>query len=343
MYFARIALAFTVICVSSRLSLGQSAMLTPLFQEEKPLAIKMKVSLKKIRKETNDTTFISSTLYYKDKEKVSWDSIPIRIRARGNFRRANCYFVPMRIKIKKGDAKGTIFEGNKSLKLVLPCNTAKTANGLIMREYLCYQLYEPATPYIFNTRLLNITLEELDKKKTTHELMGFFIEDDNVVADRFHGQEIDSTNLHPLALHDTTSVRHDLFEFWISNTDWSSTFYHNVKIIKNARGSYIPIPYDFDMSGFVNAPYAKGTPELGTTDSQTRVYRGFCRNEPLVQYVRQQYVTLEPKMNDIIAQYQSYFDEREFTLMKRFSDEFFTILKSDDKFKHEILQKCRTK
>lgn len=342
MYTIRATL-FSLLCMSSVACLAQSAALTTLFQEEKPLAIKLKVSLKKIRKDTNDTTFIASTLFYRDNEKVNWDSIPIRIRARGNFRRENCYFVPMRIKIKKGDSKGTVFEGNKSLKLVLPCNTAKTANGLIVKEYMCYQLYEPATPYIFNTRFLNITLEDIDKKKTTHQLLGFFIEDDDIVADRFHGKEIDSTKLHPLALHDTSSVRHDLFEYWISNTDWSSTYYHNVKIILNAAGSYIPIPYDFDMSGFVNAPYAKGTPELGTTDSQTRVYRGFCRSEPLVQHVRQEYIALEPKMNEIIASYKSYFDEREFTSMKRYSDEFFTILKSDEKFKQNILQKCRTK
>ena len=342
MYSIR-AVLFSMVSVSSIACLAQSPELTPLFKEEKPLNIKLTVSLKKIRKETNDTTFIASTLYFKDGEKVNWDSIPIRIRARGQFRRENCYFVPMRVKIKKGDAKGTVFEGNKSLKLVLPCNTAKTANSLIVKEYICYQLYEPLTPYTFNTRFLNITLEELDKKKTTHQLMGFFIEDDDIVADRFHGKEIDSTNLHPLALHDTTSVRHDLFEYWISNTDWSSTFYHNVKIIQNARGSSVPIPYDFDMAGFVNAPYAKGTPALGTTDSQTRVYRGFCRNEALVQHVRKEYIALEPKMNEIIAQYQSQLDEKDFASTKRFSDEFFTILKSDQKFKQNILDKCRTK
>lgn len=342
MYYARV-LVFSLASMLPVVCTAQSSDLTPLFREEKPLAIKLKVSLKKIRKETNDTTFIASTLYYRENEKVNWDSIPIRIRARGNFRRENCYFVPMRIKIKKTDSKGTLFEGNKSLKLVLPCNTARNANGLIVKEYMCYQLYEPTTPYNFNTRFLNIAFEDVDKKKTTHQLMGFFIEDDDIVADRFHAKEIDNTNLHPLALHDTTSVRHDLFEYWISNTDWSSTFYHNVKIIQMPSGPYIPLPYDFDMSGFVNAPYSKGTPALGTTDSRTRVYRGFCRSEPLVQNVRQEYIKLEPKMNEIIAQYQSYFDEKEFTSIKSYSDEFFTILKSDEKFKQNILQKCRTK
>ncbi|HEX6890613.1 MAG TPA: hypothetical protein VF141_07970 [Chryseolinea sp.] len=340
MYSARVFMAL-LICQITIASFGQSQDLTPLFQEEKPLTIRLKVSLKSIRKDTDDSTFIASTLYYKDGEKTSWDSIPMKIRARGNFRRENCYFVPMRIKLKKGDSKETVFAGNKSLKLVLPCNSVKTADALIMKEYMCYQVYEPVTPYIFNTRLLNITLEDIDKKKT-HQMLGFFIEDDDIVADRFHGKVIDSTRVHPLGLHDTTTVRHDLFEYWISNTDWSSVYYHNMKLIKTQK-SYIPIPYDFDMSGFVNAPYAKGSAELGTTDSRTRVYRGFCRPEPLVQYVRREYIALEPKMNDIMGQYQSYFDPKEFTSIKKYSDEFFAILKSDQKFKENILQKCRTK
>jgi hypothetical protein len=341
MYSARVFTALLLTCQLPIAGFGQSPSLTPLFQEEKPLTIRLKVSLKSIRKDTDDSTYIASTLYYKDGEKTSWDSISMRIRARGNFRRENCYFVPMRIKMKKGDSKGTVFAGNKSLKLVLPCNTAKTADALIMKEYMCYQVYEPVTPYIFNTRLLKITLEDVDKKKT-HEMLGFFIEDDDIVADRFHAKAIDSTKVHPLTLHDTTTVRHDLFEYWISNTDWSSVYYHNMKLIKTEK-SYIPIPYDFDMSGFVNAPYAKGSAELGTTDSRTRVYRGFCRPEPLVQHVRKEYIALEPKMNDIIGQYQSYFDPKEFTSIKKYSDEFFTILKSDQKFKENILQRCRTK
>jgi hypothetical protein len=331
-----------MVCQLTISGFAQAPDLTPMFKEEKPLAIRLKVSLKKIRKETDDTTFIASTLYYKESAQSSWDSIPMKVRARGNFRRDNCYFVPMRIKIKKGDSKGTVFAGNKSLKLVLPCTTSKTGNSLIMKEYMCYQLYEPVTPYFFNTRLLNITLDDIDKKKT-HDLLGFFIEDDDIVADRFHAKAIDSTKVHPLGLHDTTAVRHDLFEYWISNTDWSSVYYHNIKLIRNENGIHIPIPYDFDMSGFVNAPYAKGSAELGTTDSRTRVYRGFCRAEPLVQHVRSEYLALEPKMNEIIGQYQSSFDPKEFTSIKRYSDEFFTILKGDQLFKENILQKCRTK
>ena len=39
---------------------------------------------------------------------------------------------------------------------------------------------------------------------------------------------------------------------------------------------YTPLPYDFDFSGLVNAPYAKPRPELGIRTVKSRVYRGYC-------------------------------------------------------------------
>ncbi|MDH4057732.1 MAG: hypothetical protein OEU76_03160, partial [Cyclobacteriaceae bacterium] len=116
--------------------------LTPLFQKEDPIDMRLAFSIKEVKKETNDTIYTPAVLHYKN-ESGTWDSIAVEIRARGNFRRANCSFPPIRVKMKKKDTEGTIFEGNKSLKLVLPCTTASSGNDLIIREYLCYLFIEP--------------------------------------------------------------------------------------------------------------------------------------------------------------------------------------------------------
>src|SRR5262245_36528350 len=97
--------------------LAQKSELTALFKDGTPLETKLKVSIKDIKKKTNDSTYIPAVLSYKNAS-GSWDSIKISVRARGIFRRENCYFPPIRVKINKADAKGTLFEGNKSLKLV---------------------------------------------------------------------------------------------------------------------------------------------------------------------------------------------------------------------------------
>ena len=170
---------------------AQDNSVTKLFQEEKPLDIMLSFSIKEINKSTNDTVYFPSTLKYKNVE-GTWDSLPIGIRARGNFRRKNCGLPPLRIKIKKKDSQNTSFDGNRSLKLVLPCQTSAGYGTLIYKEYLCYQLYEPITPYTFNTRLVNVTLNnQTGKSVKTNAVVGFFIEDDDLVAKRHNGKIIE--------------------------------------------------------------------------------------------------------------------------------------------------------
>ncbi len=91
-----------------------------LFQDKNPLSIQLQFSKKYIKKNTNDSTYILSTLFIQNEEST-WDSLKIKLRARGNHRRKNCYYVPLKLKLKKKVSKGTIFEGNTKLKLVLPC------------------------------------------------------------------------------------------------------------------------------------------------------------------------------------------------------------------------------
>ena len=315
--------------------------MTRLFNEHEPLALRMNLSFKDIKKNTNDSTFIPSVLYYQVGEK--WDSIKISVRSRGFFRKANCFFTPLHIKIKKEHAKGTLFEGNKSLKLVLPCETSKNNNSLLMKEYICYKMYEHITPYVFNTRLVNIDLSEGTGGKTKkYQITAFFIEDDDLVAKRHHAKVVEDEKIHPLALQDTSAARYYLFQYLIANTDWSTTLSHNTKTIKIEPRKLIPLAYDFDMAGFVDAPYATTTEELNLTSVRERLYRGFCpRNETAVRYVRQQFIDSEPQLRKEITNYENSFDPKEVIKMNKFLDEFFKILKNDSEFQTKIINGCR--
>jgi len=322
--------------------LAQRNDLTPLFQDEKPLDIQIAYSFKEISRNTIDSVYFPSTLKYKNGAR--WDSLEVEVRGRGNFRRKNCDFTPLRVKLKKSNVKGTLFQGNRALKLVLQCQAAKHFGDLILKEYLCYQLYECVTPYTFNTRLLDITIEDIGGKKSkTYQVKGFFIEDDNLVAKRFHANVFDSVALHPLQLQDTNSIRHDFFEYMIANTDWSTTYQHNAKVIKAGSKKFIPVAYDFDMSGFVNAPYATVSPDLEITSVQERLYRGFCRNVNVMQFVRQEFIGEKPAILATLDRHQSYFEPKEFTAMKKYILKFYDVLEEDKKFQDNILRSCRTK
>ena len=337
-------LLLLILSLGSSLSgLAQKDNLTPLFQTQEPLALRLNFSIKEVKKIKNDTIYTASMLHYKN-ENGQWDSLKIGLRARGNFRRANCSFPPLRLKIKKSDSEKTPFSGNKSLKLVVPCQSGKTYSDLIVKEFICYKLYEVISSYHFSTRLTELSLVDgKGKQAKNYSLTAFLIEDDDLVAKRHKAKMMDELKIHPLRLQDTVSTKHDFFEYMISNSDWSSVEQHNMKVMQLKSEAYIPLPYDFDMSGVVSAPYSTVSELLETTSVKERVYRGFCRSPELFEYTRKEYLQLEPSIKNVVNGFEGQLNAKEITGLNKYLDEFFTILKNEKSFKDNIVQKCRTK
>lgn len=332
---------FIALCCWASPLFAQLPGASPLFKETAPLSIGLKISFSEAKDTKSDSSFIATELSFKNKDGAH-DSVRVKIKARGHYRLQHCYFPPLKVKIQKSDAKGTVFQGNRNLKLVLPCQRSKHNNTPLLREFLCYKIYEQVAPYYFNTRLVEVDLVEIKKsKRVDHHLKGILIEDADDVAKRYNAKVIENKNIHPRNYNDTTALRFELFEFLIANTDWSMIYEHNSNtFFKN--GSYIPVPYDFDMSGLVNAPYAVVDVNLSITQATDRLYRGFCRAEPIVNFVRKDIIEKEKAIFGVVDQYASLFSEMDVAETRNFLKDFFEILKDDAKFKEVILSKCRT-
>ena len=312
-----------------------------LFKNQSPLKIKLSYSNNVIRLETDDTTLVKTTMSFWNEDK--WNDLEVSLRARGNFRRSKCYFPPIKMKIKKSKAEGTLFEGNKNLKLVVPCLLQKEKNDNIVQEFIAYKLYEKISPYHFQTRMVEIEFVEIKKKKTiVHQLKGFLIEDDKRVADRFEGKSFERY-IHPKAMDDITSIQNTIFQFMIGNTDFSVAYQHNGKLLYANKKIY-PLPYDFDLCGLVDASYAIVNRNLGISSVKDRKYRGFKRDESLVQEVRDQLLSKKSQFFQIIDDQQPRFElASEYESTKTFLSSFFEILEDDKEFDKKVIQKMRTK
>jgi len=320
---------------------GQSKeQVTKLFQETTPLEIQLSYSNKELRKDTNDSTYIDLELKYK--EAGEWKLLPVSLRARGNFRRAKCYFPPVKMKIKKSAAKGTLFEGNKKLKLVLPCMLESNNNDNIEQEFLAYQLYEKISPYHFKTRKVEISLTELKgKKQKEHQLVGFLIEDDKLIAERYNGKVFERY-LHPLTMDADSSVKNAFFQFLIGNTDFSVAYQHNGKLLY-VENKIIPLPYDFDMAGLVDASYATVDPSLGISSVTERVYRGFKRELGVFESVRQHFIKIKPELFSIVEASKANFDSfSEFDATINYISSFYNIIEDNKAFKVKVIDRART-
>ncbi len=319
---------------------------TELFKNQEQLQLKLKFSAKNLRDNTNDSTYIASMLWYKDANTV-WDSMDIKLRARGNFRRDNCYYVPLRIKLKKSVAKGTLFQGNKKLKLVLPCLEGRNGNDYVLKEYLAYKLYEDISPYHFKTRLVELEFHEVKGQRIKkQQIQGFLIEDIDNVGERVNGKQI-KRPIHPLQHDATFAVENAFFEYLIGNTDYSTRVQHNQRLLF-IDDKIIAVPYDFDMAGLVNTHYStvSNIQNISTQiESVTqRAYKGYERDEAIFQEVRQTYLSHKTQIFATIDSLQMYFrDPNQFRIAKEFIEDFFEILENDKKFERNIVNRSRVK
>lgn len=312
-----------------------------LYKDQTPLEIKLRYSNNDLNRNTNDSTFIITSMAYLNEGK--WAEIEVNLRARGNFRRNECYFPPVKMKIKKKQYEGTLFDGNKSMKLVLPCKIESEKNDNVLQEFIAYKIYEHISPFHFKTRRVNIEFTEPKGKKTKEfQLQGFLIEDDKRVAKRHEGKVIERF-IHPMAMQHLTSVQNAFFQFLLGNTDFSVAYQHNGKLLYVDK-EIIPLPYDFDMTGWVNPSYATVNTTLGINSVQDRKYRGFKREQQYFDKVRADFLAKKSELIEMVSSFESDFsDPKEYQNMYDFMESFYEVLEDDKKFEKVIVAEARTK
>lgn len=302
-----------------------------LFQSQDPLPLKLNYSKKKVINKTNDSTYIKSQLQYK--LTANWKKIEIHLRVRGHFRKSYCDNAPLKIKISKNKAKGTLFEGNKNLKLVLPCQTTPLDKDYVLKEYIAYKMYGLFSPYHFKTRKVVFNSK-------TKPFDGFLIEDDKTVAKRFQAKISDQKIVHSHLEARATTV-HSFFQFLIGNTDFFYAPKHNIKFIEWEDNIQI-LPYDFDLSGFVNPNYGAKNKALGIENLTKRQYKGIKRDPRVMEEVRQLYLAKEEEIFTLLEKEKKFFtNQKEYEWARAYIDSFYALIKEDSQFQSEIVQAAR--
>jgi len=213
-------------------------------------------------------------------------SYPITLSPRGITRKTNdiCDFPPLRVELSGKAPPGSLMQGQHRLKLVTHCKRDAGFQQKVLLEYSAYRLYNLITPLSFRARLVNVNYVD-DNGQPYISRVGFFLEDFDDVAKRNGMTDAHQGSLVPLQLIDAAAGgRFAVFEYMISNYDWSmraapkgDECCHNGRLLAGAPGGALtPVPYDFDYSGLVDAPYA-GPPEGVPVDNvRQRNYRGYC-------------------------------------------------------------------
>jgi hypothetical protein len=246
-----------------------------LFGSDAILDMSLKGSVHDLLNDRSDQAkYHNIILSYRDSDNQEI-AIPIEAKTRGHFRRQseNCVYPPLLLHFtKSGLLDSTLFSHNRKLKLVMPCQ----GDQYVIREWLVYRLFNLVTPESFRARLVRVKLEDTNKKKGYPLFYGMLLEEEQELANRT-GNVIITRKLRPEQLQSEAFLQMAVFEFLIGNTDWSVQYLQNVKLLgPDSNATPTPVPYDFDMSGLVNTPYAKPAEELLMSSVSERRYRGYC-------------------------------------------------------------------
>jgi len=205
--------------------------------------------------------------------------IPVQVKTRGNFRlqRRICFDPPLRLNFPETTPLGTVLDGQDKLKLVTHCRDSDRYEQNLLEEYLVYRIYNQLTDMSFRAQLVDITYVDVNGGGDPVRRMGFLIEDEEAFAKRFEGMMVETESANPRDFVLSQLSLMYVFQFMTGNVDWGTSTGHNVKILMR-EGEYFPVPYDFDWTGFVNAPYAAPNPmtERFHGSVRTRLYWGAC-------------------------------------------------------------------
>lgn len=280
--------------------------------------------------------------------------LDMQLAARGFSRRTLgiCSFPPLRIDLAgEGQRAGTIWQGQNRLKLVTRCRPSANFEQLTVLEYTAYRLYNVITPVSYRVRPVRVTYRDTEGGRDQVQL-NFLIEDTGDVAARNGREEIEvqSNEVRSSQLNGRQAALVGLFQFMIGNLDWDMTqgpageeCCHNGKLLaasETARDDVLPVPYDFDFSGFVNAPYAQPPAGIPVSNVRQRHYRGLCRFNDQARAAADLFRSRREQLYAVIDGESRLSESRRATAHEYISG-FFEILDNPQRFERLVIENCR--
>lgn len=265
--------------------------------------------------------------------------LPITLKVRGNFRKSpeNCVFPPLLLNFDKKNKGNSIFNQQNKIKLITHC----IKKDYIVREELVYQIYNLLTENSFKSRLAYVIYKDSTVKKIPEKRPAFLIEEETILAKRMGTKTYTKVRLRQNQLDTLSMATIALFEFMIGNTDWSVPYLHNIKLFYREAALPIPVPYDFDHSGLVNAHYANPAAELNLSSVKERLYRGIRYPKHITEAVIAKFNLIKPEVYKLYEKNDGL-DKSYIKYAIGYLDEFYEIINNEKKLKKYILDQGKT-
>ena len=263
---------------------------------------------------------------FADKEQYTFSSM---FKPGGKSRRKICRMPPLKMNLKKGELETFNFlRDNDKMKIVFQCQTSKSMAESIKKEKFIYDLYSLVSPYGFRAKLVKVKIGDNNKY-----VDGFVIESDEDIQMRQGIEILKNKTIAPQVVNREEYIKMVLFQFMISNSDWSARKGHNTDLFKrNADNSLIIIPYDFDYCGLIDNDYAVAPENLPINNVTDRYFMDKTISMEELESGIDYFVNIESDVYTMMDE-ATYLSEGSIKRMKKFVEGFYKIIKDQKKVK----------
>ena len=318
---------------------GQESSLLNKTNQESSLDLYLRMDWKAIEKNKKEKVYREATFNLVSDH---GDSIilPAKVKTRGNMRLELCSMPPLKIKLEKTALTAKGFSDMNEFDVVQPCHESKEYEQYLLREYLAYKLWELVSPYAFKVQLVQLHYPDPSGRDEHTVAFGFLIENIEEFVERTGGRRNKTPVISRNAVDRDPLLRMFLFEFMIGNTDWNIQNRHNLEFAVIPGHTFlVPVPYDFDYSGLVNAPYAAHPESLELTAITSRYYQGWCYSEEDVQKTLEMFRLRKDSILHLPYTIEGL-DDKSKKWCSDYLSGFFEIIDNPRKLENQVIRHC---
>jgi hypothetical protein len=337
--FMRPCLLFSLVLFFFVTGIAQPASFLNKMQQDSALDVYLRLDWKALEKQKKEKVYQPSTVCCTTS---SNDSLVLhsKVRTRGHMRLDICNFPPLKLKIDKDALSGYNLSSYNELDIVNHCENNESYNQLILKEYLAYKLWELVSPYYLKTQLIRLHYQNADGTEAHETSPAFLVENTEELCNRINAREYMNKVISKGAVDRQPFLRLCLFEFMIGNTDWYIPNRHNIEFLGvPGYKLLVTVPYDFDYSGLVNAPYAIANEGVKVENVSVRFYQGWCHTEAEVRGQLQVFLDQKEKILAMPSRIQGM-NEKSIRLCVEYLQGFYDIIENPKKLKIQILDHC---
>lgn len=314
-----------------------------LYESDDVLPITIHGPLSKLARSAKDADDVPGHIELED-----GTTIPMTFTKFGVSRLQECGVPSLTITLEPALVRGTIFEGQKRIWLVTPCQHHGSYDKYTLLEYLIYRSFAEISEPALHARLVSLHYHDTQRRSKDWTEYAFILEDIGHAAARTGRTWLDIPAQDLADFDPTQLATMSLFQYMVGNTDWSAVAgppgkrcCHNVALFgSDDAASDAAVPHDFDRAGLVNPPYAVPSAKMGIRKVTERLYRGFCFHNNQLPAVIEVFNDHRPEIENLFNQDDlPYPDARSYAL--EYLDGFYETINDPKKLKKKILQKCR--